>query len=47
LTSIFSGRLPPWRARHLHEIPPQSDQGCQMLDFQTKNPNVGKFWSVL
>jgi hypothetical protein len=22
------------------------DQGCQMV-FQTKNPNLGKFWSVL
>jgi hypothetical protein len=23
------------------------NQGCQMVYFQTKNPNVGKFWSVL
>jgi hypothetical protein len=22
-------------------------QGCQMVCFQTKNPNLGKFWSVL
>jgi hypothetical protein len=22
-------------------------QGCQMVYFQTKNPNLGKFWSVL
>jgi hypothetical protein len=22
-------------------------QGCQMVYFQTKNPDVGKFWSVL
>jgi hypothetical protein len=21
-----------------------SDQGCQMVCFQTKNPNLGKFW---
>jgi hypothetical protein len=24
-----------------------SDQGCQMVCFQTKNPNLGKFWRVL
>jgi hypothetical protein len=24
-----------------------SPQGCQMVCFQTKNPNLGKFWSVL
>jgi hypothetical protein len=24
-----------------------SHQGCQMVYFQTKNPNLGKFWSVL
>jgi hypothetical protein len=22
-------------------------QGCQMVCFQTKNPNLGQFWSVL
>jgi hypothetical protein len=22
-------------------------QGCQMVHFQTKNPNLGKFWKVL
>jgi hypothetical protein len=22
-------------------------QGCQMVCFQTKNPNLGKFWKVL
>jgi hypothetical protein len=22
-------------------------QGCQMVYFQTKNPNLGNFWSVL
>jgi hypothetical protein len=22
-------------------------QGCQMVCFQTKNPNLGKFWSAL
>jgi hypothetical protein len=23
------------------------DQGCQMVYFQTKNPNLGKFWRAL
>jgi hypothetical protein len=23
------------------------DQGCQMVRFQTKNPNFGKFWRAL
>jgi hypothetical protein len=26
---------------------PAPRQGCQMVYFQTKNPNLGKFWSVL
>jgi hypothetical protein len=26
---------------------PSSEQGCQMVCFQTKNPNFGKFWMVL
>jgi hypothetical protein len=24
-----------------------ADQGCQMVCFQTKNPNLGKFWRAL
>jgi hypothetical protein len=24
-----------------------AEQGCQMVCFQTKNPNLGKFWRVL
>jgi hypothetical protein len=24
-----------------------SMQGCQMIYFQTENPNLGKFWSML
>jgi hypothetical protein len=24
-----------------------NEQGCQMVSFQTKNPNLGKFWRVL
>jgi hypothetical protein len=23
------------------------NQGCQMVSFQTKNPNLGKFWRAL
>jgi hypothetical protein len=23
------------------------EHGCQMVYFQTKNPNLGKFWSAL
>jgi hypothetical protein len=29
------------------EIPHDGQQGCQMAYFQTKNPNLGKFWKVL
>jgi hypothetical protein len=29
------------------EISPTLKQGCQMVCFQTKNPNLGKFWRVL
>jgi hypothetical protein len=25
----------------------QNDEGCQMVHFQTQNPNVGKFWRAL
>jgi hypothetical protein len=25
----------------------RQDQGCQMVSFQTKNPNLGKFWRAL
>jgi hypothetical protein len=24
-----------------------SEQGCQIVSFQTKNPNLGKFWRAL
>jgi hypothetical protein len=24
----------------------EMDHGCQMVCFQTKNPNLGKFWRV-
>jgi hypothetical protein len=26
---------------------PHLDQGCQMVSFQTKNPNLDKFWRAL
>jgi hypothetical protein len=26
---------------------PSFEQGCQMVCFQTKNPNLGKFWMAL
>jgi hypothetical protein len=32
---------PPWRQFR------ESDQGCQMVYFQTKNPNLGKFFRAL
>jgi hypothetical protein len=28
-------------------IRPRLDQGCQMVCFQNKNPNLGKFWRAL
>jgi hypothetical protein len=27
--------------------PTRFDQGCQMVYFQTKNPDLGKFWRAL
>jgi hypothetical protein len=30
-----------------HLFPLVYIQGCQMVSFQTKNPNVGKFWRAL
>jgi hypothetical protein len=33
---------------YLKFFPPNGpDQGCQMVCFQTKNPNLGKFWRAL
>jgi hypothetical protein len=29
------------------ELPRYPFQGCQMVYFQTKNPNLGKFWRTL
>jgi hypothetical protein len=28
-------------------VPLLCEQGCQMVSFQTKNPNLGKFWMAL
>jgi hypothetical protein len=29
------------------DLTSRQDQGCQMVYFQTKNPNLGKFWRSL
>jgi hypothetical protein len=36
-------------SQHKHAInaAQNPNQGCQMVYFQTKNPNLGKFWRVL
>jgi hypothetical protein len=36
------GSLPEQMAAHVFEA-----QGCQMVNFKTKNPNLGKFWRIL
>jgi hypothetical protein len=33
--------------QQLTKVGPQPVQGCQMVFFETKNPNLGKFWRVL
>jgi hypothetical protein len=33
--------------RHVRGASGRGDQVCQMVYFQTKNPNVGKFWKDL
>jgi hypothetical protein len=33
--------------RSLQLLETINNQGCQMVCFQTKNPNLGKFWRVL
>jgi hypothetical protein len=40
--SRMAGKIDSWK-EHLDGLM----QGCQMVYFQTKNPNLGKFWSVL
>jgi hypothetical protein len=41
-----TAKLPPIKLpRHLLMYP--NHQGYQMVYFQTKNPNLGKFWRVL
>jgi hypothetical protein len=51
---FFSAKKPPKnknekRSFHLHEKEDSEwlHQGCQMVCFQTKNINLGKFWWVL
>jgi hypothetical protein len=39
------GPLPPgWEPAQTRQ---GQVQGCQMVSFQTQNPNLGKFWSAL
>jgi hypothetical protein len=38
---------PRFRAVNLIRLKTISIQGCQMVSFRTKNPNLGKFWRVL
>jgi hypothetical protein len=40
--ALFNSTVP-----FVHMYVPNVDQGCQMVCFQTKNPNWGKFWRVL
>jgi hypothetical protein len=39
--------LAPVLAGILKRLPFYLEQGCQMVYFQTKNPNLGKFWRAL
>jgi hypothetical protein len=36
-----------WAVVYFGQFIHRSSQGCQMVCFQTKNPNLGKFWSAL
>jgi hypothetical protein len=42
LSDSFS--TPAWRCAQHMFIPTPLVQGCQMVCFQTQNPNLGKFW---
>jgi hypothetical protein len=43
LTFYFSMAIPRyWHSRKMPHM-----QGCQMVLFQTKNPNLGNFWRFL
>jgi hypothetical protein len=45
VTLVRTGSLPErWRSHYFFD---SREQGCQMAYFQTKNPNLGKFWRVL
>jgi hypothetical protein len=42
-----SHEIVPWFKPTFLKLGIRADnQGCQMVYFQTKNPNLGKFWSV-
>jgi hypothetical protein len=53
ITSVPGHPATRSRSRLFHSIifiifeSAQNKQGCQMVCFQTKNPNLGKFWRAL
>jgi hypothetical protein len=48
MTTIFAGIFKlPNGSRNLGDVKTISPQGCQMVYFQTKNPNLGKFRRAL
>jgi hypothetical protein len=55
---ILTKKVAPRQSKKLHKAVTRlrllwtnffftENQGCQMIYFQTKNPNLGKFWRVL
>jgi hypothetical protein len=47
LTASAFQKLPNCRSQEPWQLNPPAHQGCQMVYFQTKNPNWGKLWRVL
>jgi hypothetical protein len=46
--NVFAGNPEQIRKRAEKDfVLPMKKEGCQMVCFQTKNPNLGKFWRVL
>jgi hypothetical protein len=47
---LMAGFISQWLSRLECSFPalfPPSKQGCQMVCFKTKNPNLGKIWKAL
>jgi hypothetical protein len=42
---VFQRLNPKWYVRNFFAA--AAVKGCQMVHFQTKNPNLGKFWRIL